>query len=82
MKSIEIERIQVTINSCLEKNDNEFLIAICQILNCKGWEERNAKGDIDLEFCGQHITYIMNRFEKPLKNTGLRLQMLLKNGIF
>ena len=41
----------------------------------------NAKGDIDLEFCDQHITYI-NRFEKPLKNTGLRLQMLLNNGIF
>ena len=56
-KSKEIERIQDTINSRLEENDNEFLIAICGILNCEGWERRNAEGDIDLEFCDQHITH-------------------------
>ena len=66
-KSKEIERIQDTINYRLEENDNEFLIAICHILNCEGWERRNAKGDI---FCDQHITYIIGRFEKLLKNAG------------
>ena len=48
-KSKEIERIQDTVNSRLEENDNEFLIAICHILNCKGWERPNAEGD--MEFC-------------------------------
>ena len=43
---------------------------ICHILNCEGWERRNTEGDIDLEFCDQHITHINNRFEKPLKNAG------------
>ena len=50
-KSKEIERIQDSVNSRLEENDNEFLIAICHILNCEGWERPNAEGDIDLEFC-------------------------------
>ena len=67
-KSKEIERIQDNIHSRLEENDNEFLIAICHILNCEGWERRNAKGDIDLEFYDQHIMHIIDRFEKPLKN--------------
>ena len=58
-KSKEIERIQDAINSRLEEND-EFLIAICHILNCEGWERRNAEGDIDLEFCDQHITHIID----------------------
>ena len=69
-KSKEIERIQDTISSFLEENDNEFLIVICHILNCEGWEQRNAEGDIDLEFCDQHITHIIGRFEQPLKNAG------------
>ena len=60
-KSKETERIQDTINSRLEEND-EFLIAICHILNWEGWEQCNAKGN--MEFCGQHIMHIINRFEK------------------
>ena len=40
------------------------------MLNCEGWEQYNAEGDIDLEFCDQHITHIIDRFEKPLKNAG------------
>ena len=69
-KSKEAERIQDTINSLLEENDNEFLTVICHMLNCEGWEQYNAEGDIDLEFCDQHITHIIDRFEKPLKNAG------------
>ena len=33
-------------------------------------EWRNAEGDIDFEFCDQHIPHIIDRFEKPLKNAG------------
>ena len=69
-KSKAIERIQDTTNSPLEENDNEFLIAICHILNCEGWDRGHAEGDIDLEFNGQHITHNIDRFEKPLKNSG------------
>ena len=68
-KSKEIERIQDAINSRLEENESEFLIAICHILNCEGWERHNAEGDINLEFCDQHM-HIINRFKKPLKNAG------------
>ena len=39
-------------------------------LRREGWQRRNAEGDIDLEFCDQHITHIIDRFEKPLKNAG------------
>ena len=67
-KSKEIEKIQDTINSCLEENDNKFLLGICHILNCEGWERCNAQGDI--EFCDQLITHIIDRFVKPLRNTG------------
>ena len=35
-KSKEIGRIQEAINSRVEENDNEFIIAICLILNCEG----------------------------------------------
>ena len=45
---------------------------ICHILDCEGWEQRNAEGDIDLEFCDQHSTHIIDRFEKPLKNAGFQ----------
>ena len=69
-KSKEIERIQETINSRVEENDNEFIIAIFHILNCEGYEPCNAEEDINLELCDQHITHIINRFEKPLKNPG------------
>ena len=68
-KSKEIERIQDTINSCSEEND-KYLIVICHKLNCEGWQQRNAEGDMDLEFCDQHITHIIDRLEKPLKNAG------------
>ena len=74
-KSKVTERIQDTINSHLEEN-NEFLIVICHILNCEGWERHNPEGDIDLEFCDQHITHIIDRFEKPLKNAGFATGMI------
>ena len=71
-KSREIGRIQEAINSRVEENDNEFIIAICHILNCEGQEPCNAEEDINLELCDQHITHIINRFEKPLKNAGFK----------
>ena len=74
-KSKDIERIQDTINSRLEEN-NEFLIVICHILNCEGWEQHNPEGDTDLEFCDQHITHIIDRFEKPLKNAAFATGMI------
>ena len=37
-KSKETERIQDAINSRLEENDSDFLIASCHTLNCEGWE--------------------------------------------
>ena len=61
-KKKEIERIEDTMNSHLEENDYEFLIVICHILNCQGWEQRNAEGNIDLEFCDQYIMHIIDRF--------------------
>ena len=48
------------------------------ILNCKGWEQRNAKGDIDLELCDQHIMHIIERFKKPLKNTGFEIAYIVE----
>ena len=69
-KSKEIEQIQDTINSCLGENNSKFLIVICHILNCGGWDQRNGKGDIDFKFCDQSITHIIDQSEKHLKNAG------------
>ena len=67
-KNKEKEQTQDAINSHLEENDSEFIVPIFHILSYESWEQRNAKGDIDLEFCDQHLIHIINRLEKLFKN--------------
>ena len=45
---------------------------------CEGWGWCNVEADIDLEFCDQHITHIIDRFEKPLKNAGFETTYVIE----
>ena len=68
------EKVRTCITVRLEEESDCKVIFqyVPQLLNMEGWLRTNEKGEIDLEFGGEGLTYLYKHFSIPLMNAGVK----------